>query len=66
MKRPSINLPTDAKRRLRSAAHRIALRFENQESLRLVAALRELVVARATDEAIEQFVREAEAKSCAE
>jgi len=58
-------LPSEAKRRLRTAAHRTALRFENQEGLRLLAHLRALVRARADAEAIEAFLLEVEAASCA-
>lgn len=57
-------LPTEAKRRLRTAAHRAALRFENEESLRLLGRLRELVKARTGREGLEAFVANAEAESC--
>lgn len=62
MKREPTRLPTEAKRRLRSAAHRSAIKFENDESARLLDGLRELVKSRATDEQVEQFVKNAEAK----
>ena len=57
-------LPTEAKRRLRTAAHRAAVRFENEESLRLLAKLRELVKAKTGPEGLEAFLAKAEAESC--
>lgn len=62
MKRTQAPLPTEAKRRLRSAAHRAAIRFESDESARLLDGLRELIKSQATEEQVEHFVRTAEGK----
>lgn len=51
---------TSAKSRLRSAAHRAALRFEAMESARLIDGLQQLLMSRATPEQIEAYIRAAE------
>lgn len=60
MNRKDTPLPTEAKRRLRSLAHSLALRFEANETLRLMEELREVVRSGATGDAIETFVQEQE------